>query len=47
MQILSLMATTYVKQVKAGNNILGKLWNALETAVWNIPQVNRFIGNRL
>lgn len=46
MQILNLMATTYFKQAKAGNNILGKLWNALETAVWNIPRVNSFIGNR-
>ena len=25
----------------------GKLWNALKTPVWNIPQVNGFIGNCL
>lgn len=29
-----------------GNKRLGNLWNAPKTSVWNIPQVNRFIGNR-
>ena len=37
---------TFQKSWDRGNKRLGKLRNAQKTPVWNIPQVNRLIGNR-
>lgn len=45
--VLNLMTSTHAEQVgKVGSREPEKLWNALKSPVWNIPGVNRFIGNR-
>uniref|UniRef100_A0AAR2IP33 Transmembrane protein 63A n=1 Tax=Pygocentrus nattereri TaxID=42514 RepID=A0AAR2IP33_PYGNA len=38
---------TFQRSWDRGNRRLGKLRNVQKTPVWNIPQVNRLIGNRL
>lgn len=45
--VLNLMTATHAEQVgEVGSREPGRLWNAPESPVWNIPGVNRFIGNR-
>ena len=46
MVIRNWMPATHFKQIGAGDTKDWKLWNAPKTPVWNIPQVNRFLGNR-
>ena len=41
------VCNTFQNSWDGGNKRLRKLRNALKTPVWNIPQVNQLIGNRL
>lgn len=44
--LLIVKLNTFRTSCDSSNNRPGKLWNTTKTPVWNIPQVNRIIGDR-